>query len=140
MSVTPAAANSATDARASGRSRGPFMNVTGARRPDARMTPPPRSVALLGPDVILLAMETLAAGRAASSNAVLTVQLDGALDAARVRRALERFLPTCPWLGGRLVRPWPWGKLVWRVPPGGPTLPEARKTLESILARRRQAP
>ena len=84
---------------------------------------PPRSVPLLGPDVILLAMETLAAGRAASSNAVLVVDLDGAIDPARLRRALARFLPTCPWLGGRLVRPLPWGKLAWRVPAGGPTPP-----------------
>lgn len=86
---------------------------------------PPRSVPLLGPDVILLAMESLGArpGTAPSSNAVLVVELEDAVDAARVERALARFLAICPWLGGRLVRPFPWGKLAWRVPSDGPSLP-----------------
>lgn len=87
------------------------------------MTTLPRSVALLGPDVILLAMETLGAGTGASSNAVLVVELAAPIDPRRVERALERFLPVCPWLGGRLSRPWPWGKLRWQVPAGGPTRP-----------------
>src|SRR5205085_2222838 len=40
------------------------------------------------------------------------------------------FLPYCPWLGGRLERPFPWGKLRWRVPTAGPTTPlVAAKTL-----------
>ena len=63
-----------------------------------------RSVDLLGPDVILLAMETLAAGRAASGNAALVVELARSVDAARVATALGRFLDVCPWLGGRLRR------------------------------------
>lgn len=82
---------------------------------------PPRAVPLLGPDVILLAMETLAAGRAASSNAVLAIELATRIDPARVAAAVARFLPTCPWIGGRLRRPLPWGKLAWRVPSSGPT-------------------
>jgi hypothetical protein len=76
--------------------------------------------------VILLAMEKLAGARAPSSNAVLVVDCDGLVDAARVRHALRRFLPSAPWLGGRLARPRPWGRLVWRVPSGGPTLPPVR--------------
>lgn len=86
-------------------------------------TTPPRSVALLGPDVILLALATLGTGTAASSNAVLVVEHADAIDPRRVERALERFLPICPWLGGRLSRPRPWGKLRWQVPGGGPTRP-----------------
>jgi hypothetical protein len=90
----------------------------------------PRAIDLLGPDVILLAMETRAMGRMASSNAILVIELDAPLDAARVRSALERFLPHCPWLGGRLERPFPWGKLRWRVPSDGPTMPSVTsKTL-----------
>ncbi len=87
-----------------------------------------RSVDLLGPDVILLAMETLAAGRAASGNAALVVELASAVDAARVATALGRFLDVCPWLGGRLRRPLPWGKLAWHVPAGGPTPPPIATT------------
>ena len=90
------------------------------------MTTPPRSVALLGPDVVLLAMETLGAGTATSSNAVLVVELAGAIDSNRVESALSRFLVHCPWLGGRLSRPRPWGKLRWRVPKDGPSRPPVR--------------
>jgi hypothetical protein len=85
-------------------------------------------VPLLGPDVVLLALETLAGSAVASSNAVLVVELDGRLDGARVEHALARFLPTCPWLGGRLQRPRPWGKLRWRVPRGGPAMPPVLMT------------
>jgi hypothetical protein len=81
----------------------------------------PRAVPLLGPDVVLLAMETRAAGRAASSNAVVAIELATTVDRARVAAAVARFLPMCPWLGGRLRRPLPWGKLEWRVPAAGPT-------------------
>lgn len=96
----------------------------------------PRSVALLGPDVVLLAMQTLGAaragrGQAVSSNAVLAVEVEGVLEPARVEAALARFLAICPWLGGRLVRPRPWGKLCWRVPRRGPTRPPV---LETTLA------
>jgi hypothetical protein len=89
-------------------------------------TSPPRSVALLGPDVVLLALETLGTGTAASSNAVLVVELAAAVDPRRLESALARFLGHCPWLGGRLARPRPWGKLCWRVPAGGPTPPPVR--------------
>ena len=96
--------------------------------PPRAIAAPPRAIDLLGPDVILLAMETLAAGRMASSNAVLVVELDAPPDAARLRSALQRFLPRCPWLGGRLARPFPWGKLRWRVPSAGPTPPPVAAT------------
>ncbi len=92
------------------------------------MTLPPRATALLGPDVILLAMERLAGSGAASGNAVLAVELGGSLPRERVERALARFLPLCPWLGGRLARPLPWGKLFWRVPARGPTPPPLLST------------
>lgn len=89
----------------------------------------PRSVALLGPDVVLLAMETLGGAKPASSNAVLVVELADALDPTRIESALARFLTICPWLGGRLSRPRPWGKLRWRVPARGPTLPPVRRVV-----------
>ena len=73
-------------------------------------------------------METLAAGRAASGNAALVVELARSVDAARVATALGRFLDVCPWLGGRLRRPLPWGKLAWRVPAAGPTPPPIATT------------
>ena len=97
-----------------------------APAPSATVARVPRAVDLLGPDVVLLAMETLAAGRRASSNAVLAVELAGAVDAARVATALARFLILCPWIGGRLDRPFPWGRLRWRVPSRGPTPPPFR--------------
>lgn len=75
-------------------------------------------------------METLATGRAASSNAALAIELATRVEPARVAAAVARFLPTCPWLGGRLRRPFPWGKLAWRVPSAGPTpIPLATPTL-----------
>lgn len=102
---------------------------TGAASPAVT---PPRAVPLLGPDVVLLAMETLAAGRVASSNAVLAIELAAAVDPDRIAAAVARFLPTCPWLGGRLRRPFPWGKLAWRVPPAGPTaIPVAAAALDA---------
>jgi len=90
-------------------------------------TRPPRSVPLLGPDVVLLAMAALGGGPRTtdtpSSNAVLALELAGVVDRDRVATALERFLAICPWLGGRLVRPRPWGRLSWRVQRRGPTPP-----------------
>ncbi len=85
------------------------------------MTPPARSVALLGPDVILLAMEGGVGG-----NAVLAIELGARVEPERVARALDAFLATCPWIGGRLRRPRPWGKLRWTVPRSGPTRPPIR--------------
>ncbi len=87
-------------------------------------TRPPRSVPLLGPDVVLLALAARDAGAApASSNAALALELAGTVAPDRVTAALARFLSCCPWLGGRLVRPRPWGRLAWRVPRHGPSMP-----------------
>ena len=87
----------------------------------------PRSIPLLGPDVVLLAMAALGGGPGTagtpSSNAVLALELAGTVERDRVAKALDRFLAICPWLGGRLVRPRPWGRLCWRVPRGGPIPP-----------------
>jgi hypothetical protein len=92
----------------------------------------PRSVPLLGPDVVLLAMAALGGGPAAngtpSSNAVLALELAGVVERARVETALARLLALCPWVGGRLVRPRPWGRLCWRVPRQGPTPPPIAST------------
>ncbi len=63
----------------------------------------------------------------ASSNAVLVVQCDGALDAERVRRSLERFLQFCPWPAARLRRPFPWGKLHWASSRRGGAPPSVRR-------------
>lgn len=82
---------------------------------------PPRTLELRGADVILLAMETRAAGGFASGNAALVLELDAPIAAARVAAAVTRFLPLCPWLGARLHRPLPWGTLCWRLPRDGPT-------------------
>jgi hypothetical protein len=62
-----------------------------------------------------------------SSNAVLVVQCDGALDAGRVRGSLERFLQFCPWPAARLRRPFPWGKLHWAVSRRGGAPPSVRR-------------
>lgn len=53
----------------------------------------------------------------ASNNTILVVHCDGPLDAARLRRGLERFLDFCPWPASRLRRPFPWGKLHWAAGP-----------------------
>lgn len=90
----------------------------------------PRSIPLLGPDVVLLAMAALDGETGTpSSNAVLVLELAGAVERKRVASALERFLAICPWIGGRLVRPRPWGRLCWRVPRGGPTPPPVVTTV-----------
>lgn len=95
--------------------------------PDAVTARPPRSIPLLGPDVVLLAMAALGGGPGStgmpSSNAVLALELAGAVERDRVARALDRFLAICPWVSGRLVRPRPWGRLCWHVPRRGPTPP-----------------
>ena len=97
---------------------------------------------LLGPDVVVLAM----ANPAASSNAVLAVELEAAIDPARVAAALARLLIVCPWIGGRLVRPRPWGKLAWRVPHACPTPPPLATEpitaagIESLVDRELAAP
>jgi hypothetical protein len=54
-----------------------------------------------------------------SSNAVLVVQCDGAIDPERVSRSLDRLLRFCPWPAARLRRPFPWGKLHWAANGGG---------------------
>jgi hypothetical protein len=48
-----------------------------------------------------------------SSNALLVVRCDGAVDPARLSSSLDRFLEFCPWPAARLRRPFPWGKLHW---------------------------
>ena len=96
-------------------------------RRTAVTTTPPRSVALLGPDVVLLAMETLGAGTAASSNAVLVVELADALDPSPGRvgpGALPRHLPVARRAS---LRPWPWGKLRWRCPRADRRSPPVRR-------------
>ncbi len=90
------------------------------------MTRPARSVALLGPDVIVLAMEKRATGRD-GGNAVLAIEVGAAIDAGRLERALATFVASYPWIGGRLRRPLPWGRLCWRAPRGAPTPPPVRR-------------
>jgi len=75
------------------------------------------TLALRGTDVVVLAMDVRGAARRSTPNASLVVECDGVLDATRVGAAVTRFLPACPWLAARLWRPFPWGKLHWRIPP-----------------------
>jgi hypothetical protein len=60
-------------------------------------------------------MHQLWPGAHLSNNAMLVVECDGAVDAGRVRRALDRLLDVCPWPAARLRRAFPWGKLHWAV-------------------------
>lgn len=74
-----------------------------------------RTLTLLGPDVLLVAM-----GGTGPNNAVLGVTCDGNLDGARVQRAVERLQPLVPFTASRLERPRPWGRLRWRAVAGNP--------------------
>src|SRR5262245_22208805 len=69
-----------------------------------------RTMTLLGPDVLLVAM----AG-ARPNNAVLVIECTGVLDGTRLERALDRLQPLAPFMAGRLERPFPWGRLRWTV-------------------------
>jgi hypothetical protein len=69
-----------------------------------------RTLMLLGPDVLLVAM-----GGRRPSNAVFVVECDGRIDAARVSDAVRRFTELAPWIASRLERPLPWGRLRWTV-------------------------
>jgi hypothetical protein len=79
-----------------------------------------RRLTLLGPDVLLVAM-----GGARPNNAVFAVECEGALDPARVARAVERLHPIAPFMASRLERPFPWGRLRWRATDAPPPV-EAR--------------
>src|SRR6266852_1691120 len=72
-----------------------------------------RRLPLRGADLVLLAMPELWRSHAVSNNVLLAVECDGAIDADRVGRALGQFADICPWISGRLRRPFPWGKLHW---------------------------
>jgi len=63
---------------------------------------------LLGPDVLLVAM-----GGTRPNNAVLVIECDGRLDAARLERAVAGLQPIAPFMASRLERPFPWGRLRW---------------------------
>src|SRR5688572_3058218 len=67
-----------------------------------------RTMTLLGPDVLLVAM----AGTR-PNNAVLAIELGGPLDDQRLARALARLQPLAPFMASRLERPFPWGRLRW---------------------------
>ena len=67
-----------------------------------------RTMTLLGPDVLLVAM----AGTR-PNNAVLVIECTGVLDGMRLERALDRLQPLAPFMAGRLERPFPWGRLRW---------------------------
>ncbi len=72
-----------------------------------------RRLPLRGADLVLVAMQALWKREGVSNNTLMVVQCEGALEPARVRRALERFLDVCPWPAARLSRPFPWGQLHW---------------------------
>ena len=68
---------------------------------------------LRGADLVLMAMHHGWRRAGISSNALLVVETDLAVEPDRVRRALARFVEPCPWVSARLARPLPWGKLAW---------------------------
>jgi hypothetical protein len=82
---------------------------------------------LRGADLVFMALQHHYAGRGVSHNTMLVVQSDRPVDAARVRRALDCFLPDCPWVASRLRRGFPWGPLHWAAGPPA--------TLESLPVR-----
>jgi hypothetical protein len=66
--------------------------------------------------------------KGASNNTALVVELDGAVDSARIERSLVRLLDGCPWPASRLRRRFPWGKLSWVAGPRGSlTVPPLRR-------------
>ncbi len=60
-----------------------------------------------------MAMHRHCAGMTASLNTIMVIQCDRPVEPARVRRALGRLLPFCPWPASRLRRRFPWGGLHW---------------------------
>ena len=72
-----------------------------------------RTMTLLGPDVLLLAM-----GGARANNAVLVVDCAAPLDVERVEEAVWALRPIAPFMASRLERPLPWGRLRWGVRDG----------------------
>src|SRR5262245_56911336 len=82
-----------------------------------------RTMTLLGPDVLLLAM-----GGARANNAVLVLECAAPVDAARVERAVAALRPIAPFMASRLERPLPWGRLRWTAR-DGLAVPLERRTL-----------
>src|SRR5215470_10116562 len=89
----------------------------------ARRTVTRRTMTLLGPDVLLLAM-----GGARANNAVLVLECARPLDPVRVERAVAALRPIAPFMASRLERPLPWGRLRWAAR-DGIAVPVARRTL-----------
>jgi hypothetical protein len=46
---------------------------------------------------------------------MFVVECDGTIDPAEVAEGLRRQIELAPWLGGRLERPFPWGRLRWTI-------------------------
>jgi hypothetical protein len=82
-----------------------------------------RRLALRGADCVLLALSERFAGVRTGHNASLIIHAQGALDPARVREALCRFLDYSPWPAAHLFRPLPWGPLSWKVLPPAVRVP-----------------
>ena len=83
-----------------------------------------RTMTLLGPDVLLVAM-----GGTRPNNAVLVVECAGCLDAGRLERAVDRLQPIAPFMASRLERPFPWGRLRWTVAGGTERPPVTHRRL-----------
>jgi len=86
-------------------------------------TTPTGRLPLRGADLVLIAMQSLWARASVSNNTLLVVQCDGPIAPERIRRALDRFLGSCPWPAARLRRPFPWGKLHWAAGPPAALVP-----------------
>jgi hypothetical protein len=72
-----------------------------------------RRLPLRGADLVLMAMHSHWKHTGLSNNALLAVECDGPIPAARVREALDRLLDVCPWPSARLSRSFPLGTLHW---------------------------
>ena len=74
-----------------------------------------------------------------SSNALLVVHCDEAIDPVRLGRSLDRFTEVCPWPAARLRRPFPWGKLHWSAGPAATRArpPVRRQTIATTADLRR---
>lgn len=91
-----------------------------------------RSLTLLGPDVMLVAM-----GGGRPNNAVLVAECVGSLCADRIDRALDTLLAYAPYMSSRLERPFPWGRLRWTVVDGRPPVVRLRvgpaESIETVI-------